>query len=355
MRNIKIDIVKGIGIILMVMGHACCPFSSFFFLFHMAIFFIASGYLYNGFPCESINDAKSFLFKKIKSLYFPYVLWNTIFILCHNFFINLNFYDKGFLSIKEIFIKIVKGLLLGSGTEMGGALWFVAVLFTITITFYIIDYIISRIKKSTIFRNIVQGIISILALILGFIYQKKSSELFSSSILTICLSCYFLFYMGILFKIVIKGKNINTLYSLLIVFISSIALFVLSKLGYVALNGNSYTDPIFLIVCSLLGWAWIYSLSTLISKIKYLNNCISYLGQNTMPIVILHFMCFKIITLLGIIINNDDITKLSSFPTLYQHSLWWLLYTFIGISIPILLSNFFHRLFVINIKNSSEK
>lgn len=37
-RNISIDIIKGIGIILMVGGHCGMPFTHFIYLFHMAIF-----------------------------------------------------------------------------------------------------------------------------------------------------------------------------------------------------------------------------------------------------------------------------------------------------------------------------
>lgn len=45
-RDLRLDILKGIGIILMVMGHANAPGRSFIYLFHMAVFFIALGWLY---------------------------------------------------------------------------------------------------------------------------------------------------------------------------------------------------------------------------------------------------------------------------------------------------------------------
>lgn len=38
-RNLVIDILKGLGIILMVAGHSGFPFTRFIYLFHMAIFF----------------------------------------------------------------------------------------------------------------------------------------------------------------------------------------------------------------------------------------------------------------------------------------------------------------------------
>lgn len=53
-RNINIDIIKGIGIILMVGGHCGMPFTHFIYLFHMAIFFMASGYCFNASNSETM-------------------------------------------------------------------------------------------------------------------------------------------------------------------------------------------------------------------------------------------------------------------------------------------------------------
>lgn len=47
MRNKSIDIVKGIGIILIVAGHALSPASYWWSSWFVQIFFIASGYIYN--------------------------------------------------------------------------------------------------------------------------------------------------------------------------------------------------------------------------------------------------------------------------------------------------------------------
>ena len=45
-RDLSVDIVKALGIVCMVAGHCVWPFTHFIYLFHMAIFFIASGYCY---------------------------------------------------------------------------------------------------------------------------------------------------------------------------------------------------------------------------------------------------------------------------------------------------------------------
>lgn len=46
-RDRSVDIAKGLGIILMGYGHAGMPHSSIIFRFHMALFFILSGWCFS--------------------------------------------------------------------------------------------------------------------------------------------------------------------------------------------------------------------------------------------------------------------------------------------------------------------
>ena len=46
-RNPVFDIMRGIGILLVVLGHAGFPFSGWIYLFHMPLFFLLSGWFTN--------------------------------------------------------------------------------------------------------------------------------------------------------------------------------------------------------------------------------------------------------------------------------------------------------------------
>ena len=105
-RNLNIDIIKGIGIILMVGGPCGMPFTHFIYLFHMAIFFMASGYCFNASNSETMQDVLSFVKRKFKGLWFPYVLWTAVFSLLHNVFIKTGIYSPDPCSISEIGKKI---------------------------------------------------------------------------------------------------------------------------------------------------------------------------------------------------------------------------------------------------------
>lgn len=82
-RNTVISICKGIAIILMVIGHAEAPelITNFIYTFHMPLFFIAAGYFFSR---KYLSDPWTFISKRVKGLYFPFVKWSMIFLVLHN-------------------------------------------------------------------------------------------------------------------------------------------------------------------------------------------------------------------------------------------------------------------------------
>ena len=71
-----IDIAKGLGILFVVWSHAKGPFTPYMYQFHMPLFFLISGFLFN-----SRNTPAQFLGKKVRSLYIPFVFWNLCSLL----------------------------------------------------------------------------------------------------------------------------------------------------------------------------------------------------------------------------------------------------------------------------------
>ena len=96
-RDITFDVLKGIGIILMVVGHSGSPkwIHDSIYSFHMPLFFIASGWFFNEW---SLENKWVYTQKKVKGLYLPYLKWSLIFLLLHNvfFFVGLLNSQYGF-------------------------------------------------------------------------------------------------------------------------------------------------------------------------------------------------------------------------------------------------------------------
>lgn len=76
-RDKNIDASKGIGIIFVVLFHAeiaPCLFGTF----HMPLFAFLSGMVYKN--ISTIVELKSYINKKMKGIYFPFLKYNLIYL-----------------------------------------------------------------------------------------------------------------------------------------------------------------------------------------------------------------------------------------------------------------------------------
>lgn len=128
-RKTYIDIMKCIGIILIVMGHI--PITNRFihdwiFSFHVALFFFISGYLHKVVPTDM-----SFIRKNLYSLILvtvPYFIIGRIFVGIQNFV----FYQDKF-NINDVILQPFVSYITGSSSM--GVMWFVVALFWMRIAF----------------------------------------------------------------------------------------------------------------------------------------------------------------------------------------------------------------------------
>lgn len=127
-RNPALDIAKGIGIILMLVGHIPAPEWLYrgIYLFHMPMFFLISVFLY-----EKKNvRLREYVIKSFNRLIIP--VWLTLIAVC--FTTPLNFYVDGDWS--ALISGIASCLFLSSdpiptlwGSVQIGPLWFLVALF----------------------------------------------------------------------------------------------------------------------------------------------------------------------------------------------------------------------------------
>lgn len=125
-RETWVDIAKGIGIILVIIGHANCPNlpHGIIYSFHMPLFFFLSG-LFISRQCE--NNFHIYLKKNFKSLLLPYFYFNIISIAFY--------YTMSIMFHKELLIGNVQDNLIGIfvgmrfGSPYHHVLWFLPCLF----------------------------------------------------------------------------------------------------------------------------------------------------------------------------------------------------------------------------------
>jgi fucose 4-O-acetylase-like acetyltransferase len=321
-----INYAKAIGIILVVIGHSNSPLSSYIYLFHMSLFFFISGFLYKDKYSENI---KLQLINKLKTLYLPFVKYQIIFLFLHNLFLNLNIYSYEFGAIKydsfDYIKRIINILLFGGSEQLLGGFWFITTLFEVTILYTIISYLSLKLSKSN--SHIIRHLLIVVLFVTGNILIQNGIKLprFLDTSLVILL----IFHLGYVCRRW-EGKISFNIYFFSF---SIIAIIVLNNYGSINVGLNQFTNPIFFIVCSLLGIYIVIYASKFISK-KHNFRLLNYIGQITLTILALHFLSFKIVNLIIINVNGYQISKLSEFPVLNQGSIYWIIYSIIGVLVP---------------------
>ena len=139
-----LDISKGIAILLMILGHSSIPntLSNFIWLFHMPLFFIASGWSTNW----QKTCIKSYSKRKFRTLLLPFFIYSFVVLMIYIY--------EGWGNLNQLIQD-------GWGTY---ALWFIPVLFFASLLAKII-YTISN-------RNLVL-IFAFIFVLIGAIFEHQ--------------------------------------------------------------------------------------------------------------------------------------------------------------------------------------
>ena len=123
-----IDVLRGIGIIIMVMGHVGFggKFDRWIHSYHMPLFFIVSGFLYDG----QAKNLKQFIYRKFRTLLVPYV-----------FFIFINYFAWLILEQdSSLLLPLLAALTYNThGLPIAGACWFLTAMFFTEIIYCVLQ------------------------------------------------------------------------------------------------------------------------------------------------------------------------------------------------------------------------
>lgn len=342
-RNINIDILKAICLLFMILGHCGFPATRFIYLFHMPLFFMASGYLFNQNNVRTTDGLKLFLFRKMRSLWWPYVVWNTVFLAMQNIFLKINFYTnnpqilsysgssiQNYITLKQFVIGFIKILFFKGGTLFTSAFWFIRVLFVVEVVFAVITFLLNRVKLTTNKIDIVMGMLAIGSIIIGYILSINQIKLLDFST---CFAGFSLFWLGTLMRKPLFSKIVEHRISCLFSFIG---LLILNMRGTILLNKNEFTNPAFLVCSSIFGWIFVYGISQFVCKKQYIASFAYKINMAAIDVMALHFIGFKAIAIVQIMIRDLPKYQLARFPVLDGSCGWWVLYFLAGLGFPLL-------------------
>lgn len=341
-RDAALDAMRGIGIVLMVAGHSGFAGTDFIYLFHMALFFMLSGYFFR--PARDLPALGHFCLRRVVTLWLPFVAANTAFTVCNNLFLKLHILTDdprildlpgnqvtGPVTLKDIVGRTVHWCVFDGGTQLGGALWFIQALFQISILYALVEFVL---RKGLHLQDTLtaQGFVSGVLLLLGWHWSRTGWNVWG---LGIAASGYSLFYLGTLAHRMGQPARNPVVRALTAVQALGVLLAML-HFGSVGLAANQYPHWLFLLLASAEGWVLVYEVSHLAMLLPPLGRALAALGRATMPIVILHFLSFKLVTWVGLQLTGGEAYLLAAFPTLFTGGAWWLAYTVAGLALPLL-------------------
>lgn len=347
-KNNYISIAKGLGIILMVIGHSGSPdiLSRFLYMFHMPLFFFCSGYFFK--DTSNIITLKTFCKKKVKGLYFPYLKWSILFLILHNLFFHIDIYNSytySHLYHTPDFLRYLgKTIIMTDFELLIRPFWFIKALLLSSILIAFISFLRSRLFY------IIGNEILLVSLFIATIVCKSRNLclpiLGDCSVLTFSAVYY---YSGMSFR-KFEKKIPVTCYTIglttIITFIGSYYF-----VGDIDMRYTTTHNIIPYYLLSISGIIMTFNISKWLNT-KPINSYLYYIGNHTMPILALNLLALKLGNVIKICIYDLPIEMLSSYTIIYEHnSFFWVIYTIIGVSVPLLCHSLYNNIIQkINIK-----
>lgn len=313
-RDSSIDIAKGIGIFLVVLGHTTDNniIAKWLHSFHMPLFFFLSGLFH-----IQLENYKNFLIKKVRGLLIPYFFFAIILFL---FFIviskNIGFSAGENLSIKENFIGIFIGCdILGfSQISWGGQLWFLLSLFIVSN----VCYFIMKLKLMK------QLLINVIFLYIGIKLLEFNIILPWNIISSIFMFNFYWIGVKVKYKIINEKISISKFFVLLLFFINIICTYLNTRVN---VYYNKYGNLFLFFIASYSG---IFFLIFFIRKVIKKNNLMEYIGKNSIVILAFHRRAQTFTKVLAVFLLKISIPENNIIFDMF-YSLWQ-----IGLCIPII-------------------
>ncbi len=350
-RDETISICKAFGILLMVIGHANCPgiLGGFLYEFHMPLFFITAGYF---FSLKYLDDEATFVKKRIKGLYIPFVKWSVVFLALHNLMFTVGILNEQYGNpnggvthpyswhqMQQNLWNIITAM-GGYDQFLNGAFWFFRALFVTSIVFLILfkvlDGLAARFGKD--WRHVViPSAICVIALLIAIwksleglrvvnLVQGGSREIMG----------LFFFSAGLLFR-QLRGRYTVTWWSTVLF---AVTVFLFSRFALSSMTWNmSFEKVIALPLPAVCGFLMTYNISYAIEKRRgKIRDFLVFCGNNTMCIFVFHIISYKPVSLLKIWYYGLDIKQIGCHMAIHEHAgddCFWILYAIAGAGIPL--------------------
>nr|WP_243435183.1 MULTISPECIES: acyltransferase family protein [unclassified Pseudomonas] len=301
-RDLSVDVLRGLGILLVVSGHASSGATMVAFApysFHMPLFFFVSGLFFSEYKVDGVIST---ITKNVRAL----LLYSTAFYLFYAvvcWVISRIGFDA-FAQPFSLELLIGNQFTTGGAYKFTSAYWFIPCLFFVKVYFSVIHS-----RLAVLFEGFGEKVVSIvffcLYLLLAFLAVIYSMKMYAENyapldkiVLYRFMFAMFFYYLGS----VVARYNIQRFFSNVLVLA---AIYVVQQ-QLLVFSGNldfwmqvsKYQANYLPVFGSVLGIAFFYGIAQIVSSNKSFAKILGYIGENSFPILLHHLFGFFVLNVL---------------------------------------------------------
>lgn len=346
-RDTSFTILKALAILCVVLSHAGGPgwLGAFVFQFHVPVFFICAGYFFN---TRYLTDEKTFLRRRFRGLYLPFIRWSIFFLVIHNLLFPLGILSEAYGNAAggvthpyswHVFCQRLWSIVFNmSGYDefLCGAYWFFRALFLSSIAFLFLFKILRHCCPTASNARLA---LSVLCIGLLLCLWQTSADLRISGVgqggyRELCGLSFMA--LGFLYKeyrsrIVLGWRSALGAFVILVLG----AHFVRSSMG----SHHTLWQFLPLIPFALAGFVFVYWLSTRIdSRENMLRTTLIYIGDRTLYVFAFHLLAFKVVSAIKVAWYHLDWEHVGGHTVVNYHAsddFFFVLYLVVGIALPL--------------------
>lgn len=333
-RSLYWDIVKGIGIFAIVLGHTGYFAGAFVYLFHLALFFFITGYFYK----ETKYGDTPFLYfgVRLAACWPKYMIYTLFFVLLHNFFVTHGLYEGQELYNHTMMLAgWMKSISFQCPEQMQGALWFVPVwllsagLFGGCVWFgrTVVWFLTNQPQTNRLFekrsdQTLKLWLIGISSVFLGligwFLNMRKCALPYQTQTALLVLPIYFAAWL--MKQYLHDWKRWLPWYGCLL---SAFLLTQCNERLHIFIDlASMQVSGFFFYPVSFLGIYFVLSLARLLERCAPLSRVLAFLGRQSFDIMAIHFTVFKLLDYLyAAWVLPAFPEQLSAFPVSFRQEL----------------------------------
>lgn len=326
-RLLWMDVLRGLLILSVVVGHATGRFNGYIYQFHMGAFFLVSGYMAH----QERRSILHTLYHRLLTAVLP-VLTAVFVLLAVMAALNATgtysvLFGEDLSYMGAAFI--LKQFLLNGSLYVWwlGAAWFILALFGASVLNRILFQLCGK-------RSSVLYLVGLIALFLLGYAKASSGPVWHDLDLVLIASFYY--GLGSMAADALTLERLSqkkAVCAMGLVVTSGLLFFVAHRFGWTMdWPSRRFNSPIIDCFTVLNGLGFVFFLSTFLKTLPGVRQILSYLGKNTLPIVLFHFIWFNLGYYLLYLAGVVPFSYLQNFiPQEDISYTWWWLFVLVGV------------------------